>query len=885
MENNVKEKVFSNLLWKLAERYGAQIVQFVVSIVLARLLMPEIYGTIALVMVFITILQVFVDSGFGSALIQKKDSDDLDFSTVFYFNIIFCLILYVLIFFLAPVIASFYENADLTIIIRVLSISLIFSSLKNVQQSYVSKNMMFKKFFFATLIGTVCSAFVGIFMALKGFGIWAIVSQNLTNTAIDTLVLWITVKWRPKKYFSFQRLKILFSYGWKLLVSALLDTSYNELRQLIIGKKYSKEDLAYYNKGEQFPKLIITNINTSIDSVLFSAMSSVQDKKDQVRMLTKKSIKLSTYVIAPMMIGLAVTAKSTIRLVLTEKWLFATFFMQIFCITYMFYPMHSSNLNAYKALGRSDLFLKLEIIKKLVSVSILLVAMWFGVKAIAISLIITTFMGIIINSWPNKKLLNYGLFEQIKDIAPNILLALVMGAICWLLGFLPLNYIVVLAIQIFVGATVYIAGSILTKNSEFLYLKNLLKRKRKNMKKIMLLGGSEQQIIAITTAKNMGYYTILCDYLKDNPGQNFCDKFYLASTTDKEKILEIAEKEKIDGIVAYASDPAAPTAAYVANKLNLPGNPFESVEILCNKDKFREFLRQNDFCCPNSKGYDNLTEAENDIAKGVFSFPVLVKPVDSSGSKGVSKILNSDDVFDKLQNAMKFSISKKIIIEEYVEKYGYQVAGDGLSVDGKLVFRYFGNDHFDSKNANPFVPVSASFPYNMPDEVHQKIHDEIQRLLTLLNMKNCTYNFDIRIDKDYNVYLMEIAPRDGGNYIPQIIKYATGVDLVRESINIAMGNKIEIPKTDIKESYIAYYAVHSYESGQLDEIIIDEKFKKEHIIEEHIIKNKGDYITKFTGSNTTLGIILLKFNSLDEMIQNIENDDWISIQLLENNNE
>ena len=478
MENQVKEKVFSNLLWRLAERYGAQIVQFVVSIVLARLLMPEIYGTIALVMVFITLLSVFVDSGFGSALIQKKDSDDLDFSTVFYFNIVFCAILYILIFFLAPLIAKFYNKDELTAVIRVLSLTLIFSSLKNVQQSYVSKHMMFKKFFFATLIGTIISAVVGIWMAVKGFGIWAIVAQSLTNTAIDTLILWITVKWRPKKQFSFQRLKILFSYGWKLLVSALLDTTYNELRQLIIGKKYSTEDLAYYNKGEQFPKLIVTNINSSIDSVLFPAMSSVQEDKEQVKLMTKKAIRMSTYIMAPMMIGLAVTANSVVRLVLGEKWLSAVFFLQIFCITYMFYPIHTANLNSYKALGRSDLFLKLEIVKKIVGLAILSVAMWFGVKAIALSLLLTTALSIIINSWPNRKLLNYTLLEQLKDIFPNIFLALVMGALVWLIGLIPLHYIAVLTIQVVTGIIVYLFGSIITKNSEFVYLFNILKRKK-----------------------------------------------------------------------------------------------------------------------------------------------------------------------------------------------------------------------------------------------------------------------------------------------------------------------------------------------------------------------------------------------------------------------
>ena len=293
------------------------------------------------------------------------------------------------------------------------------------------------------------------------------------------------------------------------------------------------------------------------------------------------------------------------------------------------------------------------------------------------------------------------------------------------------------------------------------------------MKKLLLLGGSAQQIIAIETAKRLGYYTVLCDYLPDNPGQHHADKFYLVSTTDFDAVLKVAQDEKVDGVLAYASDPAAPTAAFVAEKLGLPGSPYRSVDILCNKDKFRAFLAENGFCTPAAKGYEDIAAAEADLKNGVFKFPVIVKPVDSSGSKGVGRIDSVSEIREKLEYAMSFSRGHKMIVEEFVEKYGYQIAGDGLSIDGRLVFRCFANDHFDPKCENPFVPVSASFPYNMPAEVHQKIHDEIQRLLTLLDMGTTTYNFDLRIDKDYNVYLMEIAPRDGGNYIPDIIRYGT----------------------------------------------------------------------------------------------------------------
>ena len=288
-----RQNVFPNLIWRFLERTGAQVVQFVVAIVLAQLLTPEDYGTIALITVFITIMNVFVDSGLGSALVQKKDADKIDFSTVFYTNIVFCLVLYTLMFVASLYIARFYKNAELTAVIRVLSITIVISGVKNIQQSYVSKTLQFRKFFFATLTGTVTAAVVGIWLAYHGFGVWALVSQQLINLTIGTILLWITVHWYPSFVFSFERLEKLFSYGWKLLVSALLDTTYNKLRQLIIGKKYSSQDLAFYNKGNLFPQAIVGNINNAIDSVLLPVMSESQDDKERVKQMTRRAIKTS----------------------------------------------------------------------------------------------------------------------------------------------------------------------------------------------------------------------------------------------------------------------------------------------------------------------------------------------------------------------------------------------------------------------------------------------------------------------------------------------------------------------------------------------------------------------------------------------------------------
>lgn len=475
MSNNTKSKVISGFIWRYAERCGAQIVGFVVSIILARLLEPSVYGTIALVTVFIGILQVFMDSGLGVSLVQKKNVDDLDFSTVFYVNVVFCVAVYILLFLAAPFIAEFYKDPQLTPVIRVLGITMLISGVKGIQQSYVAKKMIFKRFFFATLGGTITAAVIGIWMAYNGFGVWALVAQTLINNSIDTTVLWVTVKWRPKKLFSFKRLKGLYSYGWKMLVSQLISKIYGDIRQLIIGKLYSASDLAFYNKAKSFPLLIINNINASIDSVLLPAMANEQDERDRVKNMMRRTMMTSIYIMAPLMMGLAFVSTPMIRLLLTEKWLPSAPFLAIFCIIYMFYPVQTANLNAIKALGRSDIFLKLEILKIAIGTIVLVSVMWFGVMAMAYSLLFTTVTSQIINSWPNKKLLGYSYIQQLKDIVPSILLAAFMGVCVYFIQFIGLPDIITLAIQVPLGAAIYIAGSKLLKLEAFYYVWDTLK--------------------------------------------------------------------------------------------------------------------------------------------------------------------------------------------------------------------------------------------------------------------------------------------------------------------------------------------------------------------------------------------------------------------------
>ncbi len=469
------QSVLSNLIWRFMERCGSQLISFVVSVVLARLLAPELYGSIALVTVITSILQVFVDSGMANALIQKKDTDDLDYSSVFYFNLVFCLVLYLGLFLAAPFIARVYEDGSLVPVIRVLGLTLVVSGVKNVQQAYVSKTMQFRRFFFATLGGTLFSAVVGISMAYMGYGIWALVMQQLLNAAVNTAILWLTVGWKPRLAFSFTRLAGLISYGWKLLVSALLDTVYNKLYQLVVGIVYSSADLAYYNKADQLPVLVVENINSSIDSVLLPVLSAEQDKRLVVREMTRRAIKMSTYVMMPMMAGLAACAEPLVRLLLTEKWLPCVPYMQIFCVCYAFYPLHTANLNAIKAMGRSDMFLYLELVKKAVGILALVITMYMGVFYMALSRIFTGVLSQLINAFPNKKLLDYPYLEQLKDMAPSILLSALMGAGVYLLTFLGLNDFATLALQLACGVALYVALSLLFRIDSFNYILSVIK--------------------------------------------------------------------------------------------------------------------------------------------------------------------------------------------------------------------------------------------------------------------------------------------------------------------------------------------------------------------------------------------------------------------------
>ena len=473
--HNESKKIYSNLMWRLLERFGAQGVTLIVSLVLARILDPEAYGTVALITVFTAVLNVFVDSGLANSLIQKKDADDVDFSSVFYFNICICCLLYILMFIFAPLISKFYGKPEIVPMIRVLSLTLIISGIKNVQQAYVSKNMMFKKFFFSTLGGTIFASVVGIIMAMLGKGAWALIIQNIANLLMDTIILWFTVKWRPKLVFSWNRLKGLLSYGSRLLLVSLINNVYNECRQLIIGKMYSSSDLACYNQGNRFPQIIVQNLNTAIDNVVFSAMSAAQDEITEVRNMTRRSIRTGSFILAPLMIGMACVSRSVVLIILTDKWIECVPYLQVFCLMYLFTPIQTANLNAIKAIGKSGVFLKIDVLEISVGLIGLLITMWFGPIYIATSMLICTIIGLFINTFPNKKYLKYGIWEQLKDLLPNILLAGFMGIVVYSVNFLGLKPIVSLMLQIPLGVVVYTGGAKVFKIESYSYCKNILK--------------------------------------------------------------------------------------------------------------------------------------------------------------------------------------------------------------------------------------------------------------------------------------------------------------------------------------------------------------------------------------------------------------------------
>lgn len=384
------------------------------------------------------------------------------------------------------------------------------------------------------------------------------------------------------------------------------------------------------------------------------------------------------------------------------------------------------------------------------------------------------------------------------------------------------------------------------------------------MKKILMLGGSHFQVPAIRYARSAGYHVVTADYLPDNPGHQYAHEYHNVSTIDERKVLELAKRLKIDGIVSYASDPGAPTAAYVAEKLSLPGNPYESVRILQRKDLFRSFLKRNGFLVPESASFDGPGEAGEFATERLRGGAIVVKPVDSSGSKGMSKIQDLADFEKAFRHALAFSRLKRVVVEDFVEKSIYEMDGDGFVWQGKLAFRCFGNQHNDLE-CNPYVPMGISFPYIQDRALQQTAHEMIESILTKLDMKVGGLNIEYLTDKDGKIYLLEIGPRSGGNLIPEVIKYSTGVDLIARSIDGAVGKDCSDLRMKETEGYYSSYILHSKEDGRVKSIEISDRIKP-MILKQNILTSVGAEVEKFNGSNATLGTFILKFNDREEML-------------------
>lgn len=463
--NNLKQKTLSGFIYKFAERGAAQGISFIVQIILARLLMPEEFGTIALLNVLMTILDVFVTYGFGNSLVVNKKSDNLDFSTCFFFGIMLSVVTYAIVYACSPYISHyFYGHEELDILVKFMALRMPIAAVNSVQHAYIAKKMLFKLFFYATLIGTVLSGIVGIAMAYAGFGVWALAVQYLSNALFNTITLWIISEWRPKWMFSFQRLKAIYDYGWKILVTGLVDTVFGQVRSLIIAKQYSRADLAYYNRGTAFPGFGMKLVEPTVNGVLFPALSNCNDDQQMMKSITRRVVKISTYIICGIIFYLLAIAKPLVTVLLTAKWLPCVVFLQIACLAYSLRPLQVINVCVIRASGRSALLLKLDLLKKGIGLILLFAAMPFGVEAIAWSYVGFCVVSTFINIYPNKDILNYSYLEQFKDLGINFLAAAVVGGMIWGLSYIiHVNDILLLIIQTVLWLLLYVAISKICK--------------------------------------------------------------------------------------------------------------------------------------------------------------------------------------------------------------------------------------------------------------------------------------------------------------------------------------------------------------------------------------------------------------------------------------
>ncbi|MEG1525558.1 MAG: lipopolysaccharide biosynthesis protein [Clostridia bacterium] len=485
-QQNIKQKAISGLFWKLMENGGTQGIAFLTSIVLARLIDPANYGVLSLTVIFTSIASVFVQRGFSLSLVQKKDADETDFSSVFYFSLVLALVLYLSLWISAPWIADFYHTPQVKQVLRAISLILVFGAVTSVQNAIIMREMAFRQRFIASVVSVVLSGTVGITMALLGFGVWALVAQQLLDSLIMCVGLSIATGWFPKRLFSFKQLGGLFSFGWKLLVSSLLETIYSDVSGLIIGRRYSPAMLAHYDKGRKFPQLIGTNLSGAIQAAMFPTFSVAQDDHERLRAMVRRSVAISAFVTFPLIAGLGAVGTPLIRLVLTEKWMPCVPFLQVFCITFALYPIDATVLQAINALGRSDLYLKLEIAKKIAGILLIFAAVyWLDTPiALAWALALTAVLSVLLNAIPIKRLIGYRYGMQLRDLLPSLGLSIIMGTAVYAVSFLGFSDWLALCIQIPLGAVLYAGIAWIMKMESFTYLIKSMQEIRRRKRKV-----------------------------------------------------------------------------------------------------------------------------------------------------------------------------------------------------------------------------------------------------------------------------------------------------------------------------------------------------------------------------------------------------------------
>lgn len=474
-------KIFSSVFWVYLENTSSQLISFVVTVILARLLEPSHYGTIALLTVFIALAQVFVTNGISSALIQKKDADELDYSSMFWFNLLASLLLYALLYFAAPFIADYYNQEELTIVLRILALSIPLSAYNCIQQAYVSSKMIFKKSFISNAGGGFFSGFIAVIMAYLNCGLWALVTQRILHIAFNTFFLMLVVEWRPKVCFSFLRLKPLLSFGWRIMTTSFMFTAYAQLRSLIIGKRYSAADLGYYDRGYSFPSLIAGNIDSTITRVLFPALAHVQKESNSLSEKTRKAAKTSAFIMTPILWGLAVMAQPVVQLLIGEKWLPCVPYLQIMCFVWWLQPTQTCSAQAIKAIGRSDLFLYNEIISKIIGLILLALAIFVfdSVFAIAIMFLIGQIIAVFIYGFCSQRYIGYKVKFQLYDIFVPAWMSLVMCTCIKGVELCVSNLLLCMVLQCVAGVLVYLLLSIITHNETYSFLLNSLNFKKK----------------------------------------------------------------------------------------------------------------------------------------------------------------------------------------------------------------------------------------------------------------------------------------------------------------------------------------------------------------------------------------------------------------------